>query len=405
MSKKKTDAIESDTDVLFLAIAKGCGGEILDDRDKSAWPFIDTGILGLNFILSGKFVGGGIPGGVVVQISGGSSSGKSLIGTNALRGCQSANGIAVMLDAERTLSKAFAVQASHVDPKKFIVVESDTLEGAFNKIHKVIRMVRQEAKVPLDRPLCIIYDSIAVSPSEREFAEVDLDMEEVSKAELKEAGAGADKPGERAKICGKELRKIPPVLAANNVTLVIINQLRSKIGVMFGSPDTDAGGGRALRYYCSIAIKMSGFKQIKDKLGKVVGINVNLLCDKNKVSRPFQELKSLRLFFDKGIDPFGGLLELLKQSGRVEGYKNPETGKVQAGTYKVNEPWAGGQVITFKSSQERNDVPVDLLLKCPALVDATEVSQIEYYTKMFDQALDAVINDIGSEEDVPNEEE
>jgi len=747
-NKKTNDEfVEIDTNKLFANISAGIGGEILDDRDKNAWPCIDTGILGLNYILSGKFVGGGVPGGTVLEGFGGSSSGKSLFGTNLLRGCQTANGIAVMLDAERTLSKDFAVKASHVDPKKFIVLEADTLENAFNRIHKTIRMVRQEAKVPLERPLVIVYDSIAVSPSEREFAETELDLESVSKAQMKEAGAGSDKPGERAKICSKELRKLPPILAENNCIIFFINQIRSKIGVMYGcfsghskvllsdgtwmkickivneklpvevmsfdersgnivprrvidwhhngflgknesflnitfrraikntnkgnmyvtpnhrlyiskngvieeisagevcvgdklisvepkyltedhmqivygsilgdgsvrkekahnavlrfghgikqkdyleykskmfgvlagkigqetndskvycditlpeinrlgyykkdyfiseeisnnlnelglaiwylddgtyagchekwgdgkstiycikwknrevmlgslkrmgldgkiyekgivfdaentiklhqkicrfvppsmqykihpkfwglfdykspelkyrwdkteseilsiqewkhpsrkskfdltvegnhnyvvggalvhnSPETTAGGGMALEFYTSMRLKLSSSKHIKDNYGKVVGINVNVKCVKNKCFRPFSELHALRLFFDKGIDPFGGLLELLIQAERIEPIK-------PAGTYKVKEPWAGGQEITFKSSKERNDVPADLILKCPALVDATDQSQIQYYLDMFGGAV--VAEDQVVEEDIVNEEE
>jgi len=400
--KKQTtndDTIEIiDTEDLFAKISKGVGGELLDDRDKNAWPCIDTGILGLNYILSGKFVGGGVPGGVCLEGYGSSSSGKTLIGTNLLRGTQTANGIAVMLDAERTVSKAFAVQASHVDPKRFIVVESDTLENCFNRIHKTIRMVREDAKVPLSRPLVIVYDSIAVSPSEREFAETDLDLENVSKAELKEAGAGSDKPGERAKICSKELRKLPPILAANNATVFFINQLRQKIGVLYGDPTTGAGGGTALEYYCSLRIKLSGSKHIKDHLGKVTGININIKCTKNKCFKPFSELHSLRLFFDKGIDPFGGLLELLIQAERIEPIK-------PAGNYKIKEPWAGGQEITFKSSKERNDVPAEVLLKCPSLVDATDPSQVQYYIDMFGNAINAASEGNIVEEDMVSEDE
>src|SRR4051812_48241455 len=104
MSKKSKNHEEND---LFSLISEGVGGELLEDRDKSAWGYIDTGVLALNFILSGRFVGGGLASGGVVEIFGSSSSGKSLIGTNILRGTQTAEGIAVMLDAEQTLSKDF----------------------------------------------------------------------------------------------------------------------------------------------------------------------------------------------------------------------------------------------------------------------------------------------------------
>jgi len=381
MSKKRDEIeIEIDTADLYKRIAKGIGGELLEDRDKNAFGYVDTGILGFNYLLSGKFIGGGAPCGTCIEVLGGNSSGKSLIGTNMLRGCQTANGIAVMLDAERTLSKDFAMKASHVDPDKFFLIEPDTLEASFNRIHKTIRFVRQEAKIALERPIVIVYDSIAISPSEREFAETELDLETVSKAAMKDAGAGADKPGERAKICSKELRKMPPILANNNTILFILNQTRMKIGVMWGDPETSAGGGKALEFATSGRVRLRSAKQIKDKLDNVIGINVNVECTKNKCFRPFTKLRGLRLFFDRGIDPFSGLLELMLQAGRIEAVK-------PAGTYKVKEPYANGQEITFKSSKERNDVPSDVLLKCPAMVDATDASQIQYYIDMFGGAV------------------
>jgi recombination protein RecA len=398
MTKKKKNEDNAELHAnLFAEISKGIGGELLEDRDKNAWGFIDTGILGLNYILSGKFIGGGVQAGACVEILGNSSSCKSLLGTNILRGVQTANGIPVMLDAERTISKDFAKKASRIDPNRFIVVEADTLEMCFNKIHTTIRNVRDTMKVPMRSPLAIVYDSIAVSPSEREFAETDLDLEHATEAEKKAAGAGADKPGERAKICSKELRKIPPILSANNCLLVIINQLRTKIGVMYGDPDTAAGGGRALEYYTSARLKTFSSKQIKDGLGKVIGINLNVKCIKNKCHMPFGQVNALRVFFNKGIDPFGGLLELLQQNGRIVACK-------PAGTYQIAEPFAGGKEIKFKSSKERNDVPASVLLECPAVVDADSPEQVQYYIDMFGEALSAVENDMGSEVDMPVEE-
>lgn len=393
MTKKKETQLELE-EGFFANLAKAVGGDLLDNFDKVK-GLMDTGILALNYAISGKFIGGGLPIGICAEVYGGQSSGKTLIGTNLLTGCQKANGIAVFLDAERTISKEFAVKASHVNPLKLIVVEADTLEKAFNKIFKVIRQARIEANIPMERPILIVYDSIASSPSEREFAETELDLETATKAQIKEAGAGADKPGERAKICSKELRKLTPYLQENNASVLFINQVRQKIGVMFGDPETGGGGGMALPFYCSTRMKMHSFKRIKDENGKVIGVNVTIKNTKNKISSPYREVVDLRLFFDKGIDPFGGLLEILKQAGRIEG----------AGpTYKIKEPWAGGKEIKFKSSKERNDVPSDVLLACPALVDGNSPEDVQYYINMFGSALDAVQNDVASEEDVTGEE-
>lgn len=378
-------------DLDWSEVAKSFGAELLDELEPVK-NWIDTGILALNYVCSGKYVGGGIPSGKVIEIFGDSASGKSLVGTNILKGTQVTGGVPMLLDAEHAISKDFAVQASKVDPKKFIVMEADTLEKAFSKIHNAIRTIRQDWKVPLEKPIIIIYDSIAASASEREFAETTIDMDTASDADIKAAGAGADKPGERAKICSKELRKLPAVLKKNNASVVFINQTRDKIGVMFGDPTAKAGGGRALEFYSSLCLRMRANRVPRDKEGNVLGVNVNVQNTKNRCFKPFVEAKNIYLFFEQGINPFGGLLQLLKQGSRISAKS--------AGNYIVNEPWAGGKEIKFKSSQERNDVPVDVLLQCPALVDAETPSQIEYYANLYGSAIETTDHGIADEEEV-----
>lgn len=390
MAKKKT---ENDVVDMFdwSKMASSMGAELLDEIEPVK-NWIDTGVLAINYVCSGKFVGGGIPSGKVIEIYGDSASGKSLIGTNVLKGVQRCGGVPILLDAEHAVSKDFAVQASKIDPHRFIVIEADTLELAFAKINNCIRKIRQEWKVPLEKPIVIIYDSIAASPSEREFAETTVDLEKATKTELKEAGAGKDKPGERAKVCSKELRKLPGVLKANNASVVFINQMRDKIGVMFGDPSTTGGGGRALEYYASLRLRLRSNKVPKDKEGNILGVNINVQNTKNRCFKPFVEASKLYLFFEQGINPFGGLLELLKKAGRIKAAG-------QAGYYLVNEPWAGGQEIKFRSSMDRNDVPIEALVKCPALVDATTPEEIEYYANLYGSAIEVTANGIASEED------
>jgi hypothetical protein len=121
-------------------------------------------------------------------------------------------------------------------------------------------------------------------------------------------------------------------------------------------------------------------------------MKVSVANQKNKVFRPFVNAKDMHLFFDKGINPFGGLLELLIKQARIE--------SAGAGNYVVLEPYAGGKEIKFKSSLERNDVPLEALLSCPALVDAESPEQIQSYIDNFGQAVDAVGSDINSAEDL-----
>jgi recombination protein RecA len=390
MAKKKKETsndLGEETDFDFLA--DEIGGSVLSKTD-SVRTWIDTGNLSLNFLCSGRFVGGGIPGGKMVEIFGNSSSCKTLFALNILQGVQKAGGIAVFIDAEGTISKEFAEKAAHVDTNKVIVIPPEkvpTLEKCFKVMHTVIK--KTVARYGTEKPIVIIYDSIAASPSEREFANTEVE-EGMSKEKIKALGGGTAKPGERAKTCSEELRTLNPLLDKNNCTVVFINQLRSKIGVMFGNPNTTGGGGRSLEYYTSLRLETRASKRLKDKLDNVIGMNVSVSNQKNKVFRPFVNAKDMHLFFDKGINPFGGLLDLLIKQGRIV--------SAGAGNYRVQEPWAGGKEIKFKSSLERNDVPPEALLACPALVDATSPDQIQSYLDNFGAALDAVANDIGAEE-------
>ena len=385
MVKNKTDELD------FAQMASVVGGvEVLDDMETvKGW--IDTGLLGLNYILSGRFIGGGVPIGRIIEIFGDSASGKSLLGTNILRGVQTMGGVPILLDAERAISKEFAQTASKIDAKRFYVMEADTLEGCFNKIYNSIRDLRKV--VPLEKPIVIVYDSIAASPSEREFAETELDMETASAAAIERAGAGKDKPGERAKTCSKHFRNLPKFLKDNHASLVVINQIRQKIGIMFGSNEARGGGGRALEYYASQCIRVRANRITRDKNDNVLGINITAKIEKNRHYTPFLTCKNMYLFFKQGINPFGGLLELLIQTDRIEG----------KGTYTVKEPYAGGEKITFRASKERNDVPSDVLLQCPALVDAESPEQIQYYLDLYSSAIDAVDKDIATEQKVDDE--
>lgn len=377
MAKKKDSA---DMD-LFADLAKDIGGEVLGMTD-AVKEWIDTGNLALNYLCSGRFVGGGIPSGKIVEVYGPSSSCKTLFATNILKGCQKMGGYALFLDAENSLSKDFAQKASHLETSKVLVLKAESLEKAFAKMIAAIRKIRE--KFGPDKPIVIVYDSIAASPSDREFAETDMSESELEKAK--------DMPGERAKTCSKELRKLTPLLDQHNCTVLFINQVRMKIGVMFGNPETTAGGGKALEYYTSLRLRTKAEKRLTDKLDNVIGMGVSVSNVKNKCFRPFINARNMQLLFDQGINPFGGLLELLVQTERITA--------CGAGSYKVNEPYAGGQEIKFKSALERNDVPADVLLKCPAMVDATDASQVQEYIDIFGSAMRGMSERVANEEDV-----
>lgn len=257
MAKRKIETREDDENDFFKSLAEKCGGETLENCVPSK-GFIDTGILSLNFIVSGKFVGGGIPRGTLAEVYGESSTGKSLLGINLMKGCQKGDGIAAYVDAEYALNPEFCKKVSKVDPRRLVVYYTNTLESSFYKINSIIQAVRENKRYD-GLPLCIIYDSIAVSPSSAELAETEIDMETASAAAKKAAGVKNEQPGHRARICSRELRKLMPVVAENDCTILFVNQLRNKINTsgfssFYSDPRTTAGGGEALKYVRRVTV-------------------------------------------------------------------------------------------------------------------------------------------------------
>jgi recombination protein RecA len=385
MAKKKAaNAADSVDDDFFESLAQDTGGDVLDTIDSVKY-FVDTGSLAINYICSGQFITGGIPGGKLTEIYGPNSSSKSLLGANILFGTQRAKGVAVLMDCENSANKEFIKSASHCNVKRIVRHTPQSLEQVFTKMYKVIEKARE--KIPMETPIVIVYDSIGVSPSERELREVQL-PETYSAAEFKRIVGGHEQPGERAKICSREFRKLNTVMEKNNATVVILNQTRAKIGgyaPMGQQALTTAGGGNALPFYASCRLEtrtqMKIERKITTKKKKILGINVKLKNVKNKTHRPFIESDNIQLLFDKGINPLSGLLSCLLDAERIEM-------KGSGGNFSVKEPWAGGTEVKFKSSMERNDVPIEVLLQCPALIDAFTADQIKDYLEPFQASID-----------------
>ena len=398
MAKKKVDE-----DTFFEELANKTGGDIVAQIDSVKY-FVDTGNLALNYICSGKFLGGGVPGGKLTEIYGPSSSSKSLIGTNILFGCQRNNGIAILEDCENSANKEFIQRASHCDLTKIVRHTPQTLEDVFLKMYRSIEFIRTKKK---DSPIAIVYDSIGVSPSERELREVNL-PEGASQADFKRIVGAKEQPGERAKICSREFRKLNTVMERNDATVVILNQTRSKIGVLYGNPTTTAGGGNALPFYASCRLETSTMKKIEYKLSakktKILGINIRVKNVKNKTHTPFISTENIQLLFEHGINPVSGLLSCLLDANRII--------TKSAGNFVVAEAFSDGQEVKFKASLDKNEIPLDILLKCPQLVDASSEAELSEYLEPFKNAMnfqlggDVIETDVlGTDEDDAIDEE
>ena len=265
--------------------------------------FLSTGSFALNKVISGDYFGG-IPIGGITQFTGESSVGKTTFLTSIIREAQKKGYYCIYLDTEFALSKEFAIKVG-MDPDKLIYPqpeEIETLENCFTTIEKYIKKIRELDK---ETPIIVGYDSLAVSPTIKE-----LEAENYNSDNM----VGAH----RAKLTGAAFRKLNPILREEKVALVIINQIRSKVGVIYGDPRTSASGGKALEYYLQVNMMITSpkSKKLKDDNGRVHGIEGVAQNTKNKVSLPFRECKFV-LEFDHGLMEFAGLLEFLMEDGLV----------------------------------------------------------------------------------------
>lgn len=380
MAKKKVEVETVDeNDDFFQEFAKKTGGDVINEIDSVKY-FVDTGNLAINYICSGKFITGGVPGGKLTEIYGAASSSKSLVATNILFGCQKMGGIAVLEDCENSANKEFIKKASHCDLKKIVRHTPESLQAVFLKMYNVIDYIR-EKKGP-HVPIAIVYDSIGVSPSARSLREAQL-PDNYTKEQFKKIVGGNEQPGEKALICSKEFQKLNTCMNKNDATVVILNQTRSKIGVLYGSPTTTAGGGQSLPFYASCRLETSTMTKIERKItakkSKILGINIRVKNVKNKTHRPFISTENIQLLFDHGINPLSGLLSCLLDAERIE--------IKSAGNFQVKEPWCNGQEIKFRASMDRNDVPMEVLLKCPQLIDADTEEIVSKYLEPFQDAI------------------
>lgn len=275
---------------------------LLDESEET--KFISTGCYALNKIISGDYHRG-LPESHLIQIRGESSTGKTLFMTTMLGSAQESGWYTVLLDAENTFSKEFSSKLG-LNSESLIYSNPTSLEEAFDYIQDIIKKIREEDK---ETPILIALDSLAVLQTKEE-------------AERETVGENSNTDGaRRALITGGLLRKITPILKSNKTTLIIINQLRSKINAgPYSDPTVNASGGRSLEFYLSVDIKLVSNKTsdvIRDeKTKQPLGIQGDIQIKKNKVGIPFKECE-FRVLFDKGLDPYFGLLDSLVSDGLI----------------------------------------------------------------------------------------
>jgi recombination protein RecA len=256
----------------------------LGDDIRAPIEVIPTGSIALDIALGI----GGLPRGRVVEIYGPESSGKTTVALHAIANAQRAGGIAAFIDAEHALDPDYA-QKLGVDTDSLLVSQPDTGEQALEIADMLIRSGALDI---------IVIDSVAAL---------------VPRAEI-EGEMGDSHVGLQARLMSQALRKITGALSQSKTTAIFINQLREKIGVMFGSPETTAGG-RALKFYASVRLDVRRIETLKDGQ-EAVGNRVRVKVVKNKVSPPFRQAE-MDLMFGQGISREGGLIDTGVEQGFV----------------------------------------------------------------------------------------
>jgi len=253
--------------------------------------FVSTGSTILDLAISNK-PNGGIAVGRITEINGLESSGKSLLGAHILAETQRRGGVAVYIDTETSVSTEF-LKAIGVEVDSMLYLHLETVEDIFEAIEEIVVKVRESDK---DRLVTILVDSLAGATTKVEL-EADFD---------KDGWATA-----KAIIISKAMRKITQMIGREKVALVFTNQLRQKLGVMFGDPWTTSGG-KALPFHSSTRIRLKNMGQIKvGAKNDVIGMKCRAQIIKNRLGPPLRHA-DFNLYFDSGIDDKGSWLQVLK---------------------------------------------------------------------------------------------
>ena len=284
---KKTDAENGKSEALKLAIAQitkqfGDGSIMkLGDNRNIDVELLKSGSLSLDLAL-----GGGYPKGRIIEIYGPESSGKTTLALHAIAEIQKTGGQAAFIDAEHALDPSYAKRIG-VDVDNLLISQPDNGEQALEICETLVRSNAVDL---------IVVDSVAALVPQ---AEIDGDM-------------GDAQMGLQARLMSQAMRKLTAIISKSKATVIFINQIRMKIGVMFGNPETTTGGN-ALKFYASVRIDIRRIGQIKDG-ENIIGNRTKIKVVKNKIAAPFRSAE-FDIMYNEGVSKVGDVLDLAVQYG------------------------------------------------------------------------------------------
>ena len=344
----KLKALDAAISQIEKQYGKGSIMKLGDTSNQMQVETVPTGSLSLDIALGQ----GGLPKGRIIEIYGPESSGKTTVALHAVAEVQKAGGIAGFIDAEHALDPVYAKNIG-VDIDNLYISQPDNGEQALEITETMVRSGAVDI---------VIVDSVAALVPK---AEIDGDM-------------GDSHVGLQARLMSQALRKLTAVISKSNCIVIFINQLREKVGVMFGNPETTTGG-RALKFYSSVRLDVRRIEAIKQQ-GEVIGNRTRIKVVKNKIAPPFREAE-FDIMFGQGISKEGDILDLavkddiVEKSGAWYAYGGAKIGqgRENAKSYLREHPAVCAEIET--KVREKHGLPADETVAALAANAAEEEAQ------------------------------